>query len=87
MAGPLAGVKVVEITMFQQWPVAGTKLGDLGADVIKMEPPTGDPARGLMRIMGAMVGFKGRNYNFENHNHNKRSTVLDLRKQKGLDPR
>jgi len=85
MAGPLDGVKVVEISMFQQGPVCGTKLGDLGADVIKVEPPTGDPARGFMRIMGAMVGLKGRNYYFEQHNRNKRSIVLDLRKEEGLE--
>jgi len=85
MAGPLDGVKVVEISMFQQGPVCGTKLGDLGANVIKVEPPTGDPARGFMRIMGAMVGLKGRNYYFEQHNRNKRSIVLDLRKEEGLE--
>ncbi len=85
MAGPLDGVKVVEITMFQQGPVAGTKLGDLGADVIKVEPPTGDPARGFMRIIGTMVGLKGRNYYFENHNRNKRSIALDLKTEKGME--
>ena len=42
--GPLNGVKVVEITMFQQGPVAGMRLGDLGADVINIEPPGGDVA-------------------------------------------
>ncbi len=77
MAGPLAGVKVVEITMFQQGPVAGMRLGDLGADVIKVEPKEGDPARGIMRVIGAMVGLKGRNYYFENNNRNKRSISLD----------
>ena len=85
MAGPLDGVKVVEITMFQQGPVCGTKLGDLGADVIKVEPPTGDPARGFMRIIGTQVGLKGRNYYFENQNRNKRSIVLNLRKEKGME--
>jgi crotonobetainyl-CoA:carnitine CoA-transferase CaiB-like acyl-CoA transferase len=85
MAGPLDGVKVVEITMFQQGPVAGTKLGDLGADVIKVEPPTGDPARGFMRIIGTMVGLKGRNYYFENQNRNKRSIVLDLKTERGME--
>jgi len=39
MAGPLEGVKVVELTNFQQGPVAGMRLGDLGAEVIKVEPP------------------------------------------------
>ena len=40
MAGPLDGVKVVEISQFQQGPVCGMRLGDLGAEVIKVEPPT-----------------------------------------------
>jgi crotonobetainyl-CoA:carnitine CoA-transferase CaiB-like acyl-CoA transferase len=85
MPGPLDGVRVVELTMFQQGPVAGTKLGDLGADVIKVEPLTGDPARGFMRIIGTMVGLKGRNYYFENHNRNKRSIALDLKTEGGLE--
>jgi crotonobetainyl-CoA:carnitine CoA-transferase CaiB-like acyl-CoA transferase len=62
MAGPLDGVKVVEITMFQQGPVAGMRLGDLGADIIKVEPKTGDPGRGMMRIIGADTGLKGWRY-------------------------
>ena len=85
MAGPLEGVRVVEISMFQQGPVAGMRLGDLGADVIKIEPMTGDPGRGFMRIIGAMVGLEGRNYYFEHCNRNKRSIVLDLKKERGLD--
>jgi crotonobetainyl-CoA:carnitine CoA-transferase CaiB-like acyl-CoA transferase len=85
MAGPLDGIKVVEITMFQQGPVAGTKLGDLGAEVIKVEPLTGDPARGFMRIIGTQVGLKGRNYYFEQHNRNKRSIALDLKTEKGME--
>jgi crotonobetainyl-CoA:carnitine CoA-transferase CaiB-like acyl-CoA transferase len=85
MAGPLDGVKVVEITMFQQGPVAGMRLGDLGADIIKVEPDTGDPARGMMRIVGADTGLKGRNYYFESNNRNKRSIVLDLKTKKGME--
>jgi crotonobetainyl-CoA:carnitine CoA-transferase CaiB-like acyl-CoA transferase len=85
MAGPLDGVKVVEITMFQQGPVAGMRLGDLGADVIKVEPGTGDPGRGMMRIVGADTGLKGRNYYFESNNRNKRSIVLDLKTKKGME--
>ena len=69
--------------MFQQGPVAGMRLGDLGADVIKIEPKTGDPARGFMKIIGTMAGLKGRNYYFENNNRNKRSIVLDLATEGG----
>ena len=83
MAGPLDGIRVVEITMFQQGPVAGMRLGDLGAEVIKVEPKTGDPARGMMRIIGADTGLKGRNYYFESNNRNKRSIALDLNTEKG----
>jgi crotonobetainyl-CoA:carnitine CoA-transferase CaiB-like acyl-CoA transferase len=78
MAGSLDGVKVVELAQFQQGPVAGMRLGDLGADVIKVEPKTGDAGRGMMRIVGADTGLKGRNYYFESCNRNKRSIVLDL---------
>lgn len=85
MAGPLDGIKVTEITMFQQGPVAGMRLGDLGADVIKVEPKTGDPARGMMKIIGTQVGLKGRNYYFENNNRNKRSIVLDLKTERGKE--
>ena len=84
-AGPLTGVRVVEITMFQQGPVAGMRLGDLGADVIKIEAKTGDPGRGFMKIIGAMAGLEGRNYYFEHHNRNKRSIVIDLKNKKGIE--
>jgi crotonobetainyl-CoA:carnitine CoA-transferase CaiB-like acyl-CoA transferase len=85
MSGPLTGVRVVEITMFQQGPVAGTKLADLGADVIKVEPKEGDPARGFMRLIGATVGLKGHNYYFESNNRNKRSIALDLKSPRGKE--
>ena len=85
MAGPLEGVKVVEITMFQQGPVAGMRLGDLGADVIKIEAKHGDPGRGFMKIIGAMAGLSGNNYYFEHNNRNKRSLVLDLKSEKGKE--
>jgi crotonobetainyl-CoA:carnitine CoA-transferase CaiB-like acyl-CoA transferase len=84
-AGPLDRVRVVEITMFQQGPVAGMRLGDLGADVIKIEAKAGDPGRGFMKIIGAMAGLKGRNYYFEHHNRNKRSIVIDLKNKKGME--
>ena len=71
--------------MFQQGPVAGMRLGDLGADVIKIESNTGDPARAMMRIIGAETGIKGRNYYFENCNRNKRSVVIDLNSPGGKE--
>jgi crotonobetainyl-CoA:carnitine CoA-transferase CaiB-like acyl-CoA transferase len=71
--------------MFQQGPVAGTKLADLGADVIKVEPKEGDPARGFMRLIGATVGLKGHNYYFESNNRNKRSIALDLKSAQGKE--
>jgi crotonobetainyl-CoA:carnitine CoA-transferase CaiB-like acyl-CoA transferase len=71
--------------MFQQGPVAGTKLADLGADVIKVEPREGDPARGFMRLIGATVGLRGENYYFESNNRNKRSIALDLKSAEGKE--
>jgi len=71
--------------MFQQGPIAGTRLGDLGADVIKVEPKEGDPARGFMRIIGAQVGLKGHNYYFESNNRNKRSIALNLKDPRGKE--
>jgi crotonobetainyl-CoA:carnitine CoA-transferase CaiB-like acyl-CoA transferase len=85
MGGPLEGVKVVEISMFQQGPVAGMRLGDLGADVIKVETKAGDPARGFMKIIGAMAGLQGNNYYFEHNNRNKRSIAIDLKNEKGVE--
>jgi crotonobetainyl-CoA:carnitine CoA-transferase CaiB-like acyl-CoA transferase len=85
MAGPLDGIRVVEITQFQNGPVCGRILGDLGADVIKVEPKSGDPARGMMAIIGVQLGIKGRNFYFEYCNRNKRSIVIDLKQEKGLE--
>src|SRR3990172_8200692 len=83
--GPLDGVKVVEITMFQQGPVAGMRLGDLGADVIKIEPKEGDPARRHMRTIEAEFKVKGDNYYFEHANRNKRGITLDMKKASGME--
>jgi len=85
MNGPLEGIKVVEITMFQQGPVAGARLGDLGADVIKVEAKSADPGRAFMRIIGAMSGLEGHNYYFEHNNRNKRSVALDMKTEKGME--
>ena len=75
MVGPLEGVKVVELGVWVAGPAAGGILADWGADVIKIEPPTGDPAR----MFGRMLGIEdGMSPPFEMDNRGKRSVVLDL---------
>lgn len=82
----LEGIRVLDWTIFQQGPVASMLLGDLGADVIKIEERTGgDLGRGMMRVAGAMVGGKEvvRNPYFEAGNRNKRSLTVDLKREEG----
>jgi crotonobetainyl-CoA:carnitine CoA-transferase CaiB-like acyl-CoA transferase len=75
MAGPLEGIKVVELGVWVAGPAAGGILADWGADVIKIEPQTGDPAR----MFGRMLGLEeGGSPPFEMDNRGKRSVVLDL---------
>src|SRR5580692_13103192 len=75
MAGPVAGIKVVELGVWVAGPAAGGILTDWGADVIKIEPPAGDPARMFGRMLGCDLGV---NPPFEMDNRSKRSVVLDL---------
>jgi crotonobetainyl-CoA:carnitine CoA-transferase CaiB-like acyl-CoA transferase len=70
---PLAGVRVVDATAFLAGPFAGLMLADLGADVVKVEPPTGDPLR-RFDPRGAPVPPM-----LANINRNKRSIALDLK--------
>lgn len=88
MAGPLEGIRVLDWTMWQFGPVAGAMLGDLGADVIKIEERVGgDPARGMVRLLDYLEVRlpAGRNWYFETNNRNKRSLTVDLKKQKGRE--
>ena len=79
MARPLDGIRIVDWTIWQQGPVATMMLGDLGAEVIKIEERVGgDPGRGVMQIAGAKTG--ARNYYFEANNRHKKSITLDLKK-------
>ena len=75
MAGPVEGVKVVELGVWVAGPAAAAILADWGADVIKIEPPTGDPGRMFGRMLGCDLGV---NPPFEMDNRSKRSVVLDL---------
>lgn len=78
-AGPLDGIRVIDWTVWQQGPVAGAMLGDLGADVIKVESRNGgDSGR-------AMLAFdNGASPYFEINNRNKRGITIDLKKAEGV---
>ena len=78
MSAPLKGIRILELTTMITGPLAGMMLADLGAEVIKVEPPeSGDPFR----------SFHGGNYSvhFICYNRNKRSVVLNLRTDAGRD--
>jgi crotonobetainyl-CoA:carnitine CoA-transferase CaiB-like acyl-CoA transferase len=80
MAGPLQGTKVVELGVWVAGPAAGGILADWGADVVKIEPPDGDPAR----MFGRMLGIEdGTSPPFEMDNRSKRSVVLDVGSEDG----
>jgi crotonobetainyl-CoA:carnitine CoA-transferase CaiB-like acyl-CoA transferase len=81
--GPLAGIKIVEVAMWAFVPAAAGMLADMGADVIKVEPPTGDPLRGL-KIGGLETGDHGFVLSWENYNRGKRSITLDLKQPDGV---
>src|SRR6201996_5287831 len=80
MAGPMEGVRVVELGVWVAGPAAGGVLADWGADVVKIEPPGGDPARMFGRMLGCDPGV---NPPFEMDNRSKRSVVLDLTTEDG----
>lgn len=73
----LSGLRVLEIGHFVAAPFCTRLLADLGADVIKIEPRTGDPARSW----GEMI--EGRSLWWSMHARNKRSVTLDLKSEKG----
>jgi crotonobetainyl-CoA:carnitine CoA-transferase CaiB-like acyl-CoA transferase len=73
---PLAGIRLVEFTHMVMGPSVGVILGDLGADVIKVEPKGGDQTRYLL---GSGAGY------FPMFNRNKRSICLDLKSEAGRE--
>ncbi|HUS44248.1 MAG TPA: CoA transferase, partial [Ilumatobacteraceae bacterium] len=76
-AGPLAGVRVVELGMWVAGPAAGGIMADWGADVIKVEPAGGDPQRGVFGSVGLDGSMPVPPFDVDNRG--KRSMVLDLR--------
>ncbi|MEU1271829.1 CoA transferase [Streptomyces sp. NPDC005799] len=77
---PLEGISVVELGMWVAAPAAATMLADWGADVIKVEAPTGDPNRYTLRHVGQDIDSAPP---FETDNRGKRGIVLDLRSEDG----
>src|SRR5690606_20694585 len=78
---PLNGIRVLDVSQVMAGPFACMMLADMGADVIKVGPPTGDQTRGAM-------GFKMKgpdSMGFLNMNRNKRSVTLDLKSEEGRD--
>jgi crotonobetainyl-CoA:carnitine CoA-transferase CaiB-like acyl-CoA transferase len=83
VAGPMEDVKIVELGVWVAGPAAGGILADWGADVVKIEPPTGDPARMFGRMLGIPQDGHVGNPPFEMDNRSKRSVVLDLATDQG----
>ena len=77
--GPLSGIRILEFSQIVAMPFAGCILSDLGADVIKIEPLTGDPHRQLA------AAVPGNGKRFQSLNRGKRSIAIDLKDPRGLD--
>lgn len=82
MSGPLDGIRVIELGVWVAGPAAGGILADWGADVVKIEPPDGDPARTFGAMLGGDVPF---NPPFEMDNRSKRSIVIDVTQPAGVE--
>lgn len=82
--GPLEGVKVVELSMYVQGPVAGLTLGALGADVVKIEQVgKADFIRSFGGVFGVTFDDRGRDWMYSSVNRNKRAIALDITSEAG----
>jgi len=82
---PLEGIRVLDLTIWVQGPLASMMLADLGAEVIKVEKPgQGDFSRGAVSMFGQPQKFAdGRSLMFEIANRNKKAVAIDLRRPEG----
>ncbi len=85
MAAPLDDITVITIESWMATPSASAILADLGADVIKIEPLTGDPMRGLSRPAKIEGPLKGYDFQFDVDNRGKRSIAVALDTDDGAD--
>ena len=84
--GPLKGIKVLDWTMWQMGPVSTAMMGDMGADVIKIEALDGDAGRAVRRAITLDTGLVAdRNGYFESGNRNKRGIAVDLTTGEGVE--
>src|SRR5262245_52354094 len=79
MTKPLAGLRVIELANFIAGPLCGTLLGDMGADVVKIEPLKGEMGRATPPIRN------GESVSFAALNRNKRSLALDLKRPEACE--
>jgi crotonobetainyl-CoA:carnitine CoA-transferase CaiB-like acyl-CoA transferase len=75
----LEGIRVLDLSMFLPGPHLTATMADHGADVIRIEPPGGEPARAIGKMEGGMTVW------FRNTHRGKRSIVLDLKQPEGLE--
>lgn len=89
MTGILEGIRVLELGHVVAVPAASATLADWGAEVLKVEPPWGEMARGFKRLLGVstMVKLDGgeANWYFQLLNRNKKALAVDLKKEAGRD--
>ena len=83
MTLPLDDIRVIEIDSWMAAPSAAAILSDLGADVIKIEPLTGDPMRGMTRPAKVDGPLRGYDFQFDVDNRGKRSIAVDLASDAG----
>ena len=79
---PLEGIRVLDWTAWQAGPIATALLADMGAEVIKIEPPQGEPGRGMLKMYGADLPL---NFYYQNQNRGKKGIVLNLATKKGKE--
>ncbi len=86
LPGPLDGIRIVEYGVFHAGPGGNAILGDLGADIIKIEAFSGDPERYWTKVAGNDFSLKNNeSLIFDASNRNKKSICLDIKQKKGRE--